>query len=420
MSNASEHVVIVGAGHAGGALSGFLRQYGFQGRITLVGAETTPPYQRPPLSKAWLKDTTDTEALLLKAPSWYDEGGAALRLGRTVLSVDEAARCVELDGGERIPYDHLVFATGASARRLTIPGADLEGVTYLRDLVDADKIKSRLRNARRLAIVGGGYIGLEVAATARHHGVDVIVLERETRLLSRSASDPIARHLRELHASQGVACAFGVEIAAIEGQAGQVTGIRLADGSIVDCDTVLVGIGAVPNSAIAQPLGIATEGGIPVDSEGRTSAAHVWAIGDVTRRPLAHFPGQYRLESVPSALEQARRVACSIVGRELPAHELPWFWSDQYDAKLQIAGMPAASDTPVLRGDPTQGKFTVFHLSRGTLCAAECVNNPGEFLAAKKAIAAGARAIAERLADPHTKLSDALAGKASEPAAAVQ
>lgn len=418
MSNQSDHVVIIGAGHAGGALCGYLRQYGFQGQITVIGAESTPPYQRPPLSKAWLKDTADIDTLLLKGPAWYDAGNATLLLDRNVVSVDSTARKVMLSAGEAVSYDHLVFATGASARRLPVEGAEYQGVTYLRNLVDAAKIKLRLQSARRLAIVGGGYIGLEVAATARHFGVDVVVLEREERLLSRSASAQIAHYLQDFHSSQGVAFTFGADVAAIEGRGGNVSGVRLASGGVVDCDTVLVGIGAVPNSSIAERLGITTDGGILVDSEGRTSADQIWAIGDVTRRPLAHFPGRYRLESVPSALEQAKRVACTIAGRELPAHELPWFWSDQFDAKLQIAGMPATSDTTVLRGNPKQGKFTVFHLSEGRLCAAECVNSPGEFLAAKKAIVANAFPDAGLLADAGSKLSDVLAGKVSEVAAA--
>lgn len=414
MSNPSEAVVIVGAGHAGGALSSFLRQYGFQGSITLVGAETTPPYQRPPLSKAWLKGTVDTDTLLLKAPNWYQDNGISLRLGHTVEHIDKRSKSVVLTSGEAIPYADLVFATGASARRLAIPGADLHGVTYLRDLGDAAAIQTQLRGARRLAIIGGGYIGLEVAATARHFGVDVIVLEREQRLLSRSASAPIAEYLRDFHGSQGVAFSFGTDIAAIEGRDGRVTGIKLADGRSVPCDTVLVGIGAVPNSAIAQALEVDTEGGILVDAQGRTAAPGVWAIGDVTRRPLAHFPGHFRLESVPSALEQAKRVACSIAGRELPAHELPWFWSDQFDTKLQIAGLAAVSDTTVLRGNPRDHRFCVLHLRDGQLCAAECVNSPGEFMAAKKAIAAQARPDLQRLGDTTIKLSQALAEAAPE------
>ncbi|MEG1767803.1 MAG: FAD-dependent oxidoreductase [Comamonas sp.] len=409
MNPSNESVVIIGAGHAGGALAGYLRQYGFGGAITLLGAETTPPYQRPPLSKAWLKDSADTESLLLKTPDWYRDNGVALRLGGTVEQIDAGSQRVLLAGGETVAYSQLVFATGAAARRLALPGAELQGVLRLRDLGDAARIKAQLRGARRLAIIGGGYIGLEVAATARHFGVEVVVLEREPRLLSRSASAPVADWLHGLHAAQGVAFHFNADIAAIEGAACQVTGLRLADGRREPCDMVLAGIGAEPNSALAQGLGAVTEVGIVVDAEGRSSLPQVWAIGDVTRRPLAHFPGLFRLESVPSALEQARRVACVLAGRELPAHELPWFWSDQYATKLQIAGMTALSDTTVLRGDPLAHKFTVFHLRAGVLCAAECINSPGEFLAAKKAIAAQARPDAQRLADAATPLAQAFA-----------
>jgi len=410
MHPSHEHVVIIGAGHAGGALAGYLRQYGFGGAITLLGAEATPPYQRPPLSKAWLKDSADADSLLLKPPHWYPDNGIALRLECSVEQIDAGAKKLVLACGEAIPYTQLVFATGAAARRLAIAGAELQGVVCLRDLTDAAQIKAQLRGARRLAIIGGGYIGLEVAATARHFGADVVVLERESRLLSRSASAPVAARLRGLHAAQGVAFRLDADITAIEGAAGRVTGLRLADGSREACDMVLVGIGARPNGALAQALGISAEAGIVVDAEGRTSLADVWAIGDVTRRPLAHFPGLFRLESVPSALEQARRVACVLAGRELPAHELPWFWSDQYATKLQIAGMTGLSDSTVLRGDPLGQRFTVFHLRAGVLCAAECVNNPGEFLAAKKAIAAQVRPDANRLADAAVPLAQALAG----------
>lgn len=409
MNHSKESVVIIGAGHAGGALAGYLRQYGFGGAITLLGAEATPPYQRPPLSKAWLKDSADTASLLLKPQDWYQDHSVALRLGCKVEQVDAGGQRVLLAGGETVAYTQLVCATGAAARRLALPGAGLQGVLCLRDLGDAAQLKARLRGASRLAIIGGGYIGLEVAATARHFGVEVVVLEREPRLLSRSASAPVAAWLHALHAAQGVDFHFGADIAAIEGTAGQVTALRLADGRSEACDMVLVGIGAEPNSALAQGLGAVTDGGIVVDAEGRTSLPQVWAIGDVTRRPLAHFPGLFRLESVPSALEQARRVACVLAGRELPAPELPWFWSDQYASKLQIAGMTALSDTTVLRGDPLAHRFTALHLRAGVLCAAECVNSPGEFLAAKKAIAAQARPDPHWLADAATPLAQTFA-----------
>ncbi|WP_454709409.1 NAD(P)/FAD-dependent oxidoreductase [Delftia acidovorans] len=387
--HAQGHAVIIGAGHAGGTLAALLRQYGHPGPITLVGGEDLPPYQRPPLSKAWLQQPMGPDDLLLRPASAYADQAIALRLGVRAMAIEPGSRQVALNDGSALHYDQLVIATGAAPRWLALPGGERPGVTYLRTMEDAQALRGHLQTARCLAIIGGGYVGLEVASTARKLGVQVRVIEREGRLLSRSASPQMAAHLHGLHAGQGVEVHFNASVTAIQGDSPTgITGLRMADGSRLECDAVLIGVGAAPSVELAQSLGLDCAGGIAVDGEGRTAMAGIYAIGDATRRPLAGYPGLHRLESVPSALEQARRAACAITGRALPAHEAPWFWSDQYDTKLQIAGLPGHGDQTVLRGDPASGRFAVLHLRGGQLCAAECVNSPGEFMAARKAIAA--------------------------------
>lgn len=387
--NPHGHAVIIGAGHAGGTLATLLRQYGHAGPITLVGSEELPPYQRPPLSKAWLQQDLAADELLLRPARAYADEAITLRLGVRAVAIDTAGRQVALNDGSTLRYDQLVLATGAAPRWLALPGDQRSGVVYLRDMGDAAALRTHLHTGRRLAIIGGGYVGLEVAATARKLGVQVDVIEREGRLLSRSASAQMAQHLQQLHAGRGVVFHFNASVTAILGKGPEdITGLRMADGTRLDCGAVLIGVGAAPNTELVQAMGLDCAGGIAVDAEGRTALPGIYAIGDATRRPVVGHAGLHRLESVPSALEQARRAACAITGRALPAHETPWFWSDQYDSKLQIAGLPGHGDQTELRGDPDSGRFAVVHLRGGQLCAAECVNSPGEFMAARKAIAA--------------------------------
>lgn len=404
MDVSSPHVAIVGAGHAGGSAATLLRQYGFAGRITLLGEESEPPYQRPPLSKAWLKGEAKADELYLKPASYYAEHNIELRLGIRVASIDTAGQTIGLTSGETLGYDYLVLATGARARTLPLPGHDLAGILQLRDMADARQLQAALARSRRIGIIGGGYIGLEVAASARALGVEVVVLEREPRLLSRVASEPIATFFRQLHEGHGVHFHFNADIAAFEGQDGQVSGIRFADGSVEACDLLLVGVGAIPNDEMAQATGLHCDGGVVVDDDARTSMPNVFAIGDVSRRPLALYNRMFRLESVPNALEQAKRAACAMTGKAPPAHDVPWFWSDQHGIKLQIAGLPFDADRQVVRGDPASGKFTVFHLQAGRLVAAEAVASPGDFLASKKGILSGKTVDEAALADPGVPL----------------
>ncbi len=381
-------VVIVGAGHAGGSVAALLRQYGWKGPITLVGAEPVQPYQRPPLSKAWLKRETDASSLALRAATFYPANAITLRLATHVTAIDRENRSVTLSSGEQLPYDHLILATGARPRMLRIPGHDLGGVLALRSVADADALQAALTQGRRLVVIGGGYIGLEVAASARALGVAVTVVEREARVLARVASQPLSEFFARAHAAHDVRILCNAGIAAIEGDAGRVAGVRLADGTSLPCDIVLVGVGAAPDDSLARAAGLECDDGVVVDLAARTSDPRIHAIGDCTRRPLPLYGRTHRLESVPNALEQAKQAAADLCGRTPPAPEVPWFWSDQYDIRLQIAGLPFDVADLVLRGDPADGKFAVFHLGAdGTVQAVEAVNSPADFMAGRQMIA---------------------------------
>jgi len=378
-------VVIVGAGHAGGSAAALLRASAFEGEILLLGEESAPPYQRPPLSKAWLKGEADLESLLLRPESYYAEQNITLRTGVRVVAISPAARTVELPDGSHEQYDRLILATGSTGRRLPIPGADRPELIELRTIADAERLKAELRPGRRLAIVGGGYVGLEAAASARALGAEVVLLERLERVLKRVASEPLSAFFTERHRAAGVDIRAGVEVSGFEDG-----GVRLADGERVDADVVLVGVGALANDGLARSAGLdcdpAGSGGIVVDENARTSDPHIYAIGDVTLRPIPVHGCTMRLESVPNALEQARQAAYAIVGRPQVAPEVPWFWSDQYEVKLQIAGLPAEADRRVVRGDPATGRFGVFHLSGDRIVCVEAVNAPPEFMAGKQLI----------------------------------
>lgn len=396
----NQRILIIGAGHAGGSVAALLRQQGHVGDITLVGAEPLPPYQRPPLSKAWLKGEITEDALLLRPPAFYTEKSITLRLSTEVRALDLAARKATLDTGEALAYDALVLATGARLRRLEAPGAQLPGVLELRTAADAQQIRTALQPGARLAIIGGGYIGLEVAASARALGADVTVFERETRLLARVASPELSSFFAGLHQAHGVRIETGAAFAAFTEHGGRVGGVTLADGRQFDCDVAVVGIGALAEDRLAQAAGLACDDGILVDDCARTSHDGVFAIGDCTRRPVPRYGRRLRLESVPNALEQAKQAAACLCGKPAPRPEAPWFWSDQYDARLQIAGMAFDVERSVVRGDPATGKFAVFHLGAdNVLQALEAVNAPQEFVAARQWVGAAQALAPERIAD---------------------
>jgi 3-phenylpropionate/trans-cinnamate dioxygenase ferredoxin reductase subunit len=399
MKKSDAGVIIVGAGHAGGTAAALLRQFGYERPITLIGEEPLAPYQRPPLSKAWLKGETDAETLMLKPASFYAESGVELRTGVRVVSLSPAEKTLSLEGGETLPYETLILATGARPRPLTIPGADLSGVLVLRSAADAEVLKASLGPGKRLAVIGGGYIGLEASASARALGAEAVVIEREPRILARVANETLSTFFTDYHRARGVGFVLGASVAAFVGEGRRVTGVRLGLGEVIPCDAVLVGIGAIPNMELAKAAGLACADGVIVDDAAQTSDPAIFAIGDVTWRPLSHYGRPFRLESVANALEQARQAACAITGRPPPVAEVTWNWSDQYDLKYQFAGLPFDVDDVVLRGDPASGKFAIFHLAGDRIQAVEAVNAPAEFMAGRQLIARRAAVSLSRLAD---------------------
>lgn len=404
--NDARRVVVIGAGHGGGSVVAFLRQYGFTGAITLVGDEPVAPYHRPPLSKAWLKGAVTVDGLGLKQGAFYSEQNIDLRLGVRAEAIDRANRQVKLANGDTLPYDDLILATGADARML--PGVTQSNVVTLRTLADAEKLRGALGPGKRLVVVGGGYVGLECAATARGLGAEVVVLEKAPRLLERVASAPIASFLQSYHEKNGVNFVVGANIEAIEGE-GKVDAVRLSDGRSFPCDVLLIGIGANPAIGLAQSAGLDCNDGITVDDNCRTSDPHIFALGDVAKRVHPVYQRALRLESVPSSMGQAKLVASAITGRAAGHAEVPWFWSDQYDLKLQIVGLALDSKELVVRGNPETGKFAVFHLNAGHVVTVEAINSPPEFFAGKKLVGSGKTVDAAKLADTAVSLNELMA-----------
>ncbi|HEY3772169.1 MAG TPA: FAD-dependent oxidoreductase [Solirubrobacteraceae bacterium] len=407
MSSDGRRVVIVGAGHAGGSVAAFLRQMRFAGQIDLIGEETVGPYHRPPLSKKFSLDEAEQP---LKPAEHYAEQAIGLRTSTCVRALDLARRMVICEDGTELDYDALVLATGSINRRLTVSGAELKGVHQLRTIDDARALKAATTPGRRMVIVGGGYIGLEVAAAAGREGIAVTVLEREAGILPRVGSPALSDFLARRHGRMGTEIHTGAQVAALEdGGTGAVGAVVLADGRRVPCDCVLIGIGAVANDALARGADLACEGGIVVDEHGATSAEHVWAAGDVTRRPVAGYDGRHRLESIPSAVEQSRQVAAAIAGGPPPKAEVPWFWSDQFDLKLQICGLLGEEDAVTVRGDPEEGRFALFHTAGRRLVAVEAVNSARDFMAGKTLIRDGTHLDLDRLGDAAFSLKEVLA-----------
>ncbi|WP_293679724.1 FAD-dependent oxidoreductase [uncultured Phenylobacterium sp.] len=404
------HVVIVGAGHAGGTAAALLRQYGHAGPITLIGTEPLPPYQRPPLSKAWLKGEADADSLALKPVAFYAEADIDFRAATTVTAIDRGARTLALSDGSSLAYDTLILATGARAIALPIEGAELAGILSLRSAADAEALKAQVGPGKTLAVVGGGYIGLEVAASGRALGAEVVVLEREPRLLARVACEALSSFFHGYHVKHGVRFELGCSVTAFEGRGGHVTGVKLADGRTITCDAVVVGVGAHPNDELAKDAGLDCARGVVVDLDARSvTDPAIFAIGDVAHRPMPIYDRMFRMESVPNALEQAKQAASAITGRPRPAGECPWQWSDQYDLKLQIAGYPFDADEILLRGDPATAKFAVFHLKGDLVQSVEAINSPPEFMMGKTLILSRKPVNKAKLADPSISMKEVAA-----------
>ncbi|MFM2354273.1 MAG: hypothetical protein RLZZ528_9 [Pseudomonadota bacterium] len=395
-----ERVVIVGAGQAGASVAARLLGQGFAGAITLIGEEPVPPYQRPPLSKAYLLGEMELERLYLRNAEFWAEQQVELRLGQPVQSIDTVARTVTL-AGEAIGYDDLVLATGSVPRRLPAAiGGALGGVYVVRTLADVDAMQPEFTKGRRLLVIGGGYIGLEAAAVGAKLGLEVTVIEMAPRILQRVASPETSAYIKALHQAHGVTIHEGTGLDRLLGE-GRVSGARLTDGREIAADFVIAGVGITPATALAEAAGIALENGIRTDAFGRTSAAHVWAAGD-----CASFPwkgGRIRLESVGNAIEQAEAVADNIMGAEQPYVAAPWFWSDQYDLKLQIAGLNTGYDRIVTR--PGEDGAVSFWYYRGeTLLAVDAMNDAKAYMIGKRLIEAGKSPDAAVIADPATNL----------------
>ncbi|MBX9746114.1 MAG: FAD-dependent oxidoreductase [Hyphomonadaceae bacterium] len=402
-------VIIVGAGQAGGETAQRLRQGGFTGDITLIGEEPTAPYQRPPLSKAYLKGELDMDRLLLRPASVYAEENITLLSSLRAVWIDRANKKVRVEGGRELPYDALVLATGAKPRKLPIVGADLAGVHLFRTAADADALKPHFVSGAKLVVVGAGYIGLEAAAVARQLGLDVTVIETAVRPLARVTSPEVAGFFLDEHTRQGVQFVLGGQPAVIKGRE-RVTGVALADGTEIPADIVIAGIGVNPETALAQQCGLTVENGVTTDAECRTSDPAIFAIGDCAARPLAHFENRVaRLESVHNAVEGAKIVAAVITGGKPHTVEAPWFWSDQYDLKLQIAGLFQGYDSLVLRGVMADRAFAAFYYKGPKLIAVDAVNRPAEYLGAKLLIQTGRTVAPSELEDETRPMKELVA-----------
>lgn len=398
-------VVVVGAGQAGASCVARLRTKGYQGAITLIGDEPVPPYQRPPLSKAYLLGDLPLDRLFLRPESYYADQDISLRTGETVTEIDPVARTVTTQSGA-VPYDDLVLATGAAPRHLPDAiGGSLEGVFCVRTLADVDAMASHFVDGARVLIVGGGYIGLEAAAVAAKLGVHVTLLEAAPRILQRVAAEQTSEYFRAAHAARGVTLCEGVGLSRLIGDT-SVKQAELTDGAVLDVDFVIVGVGVTPAQHLAEIAGVKVDNGIAVDSLGRTSDRHIWAAGD-----CASFPGpkaRIRLESVGNAIDMGELVADNILGEDRAYIARPWFWSDQYDIKLQIAGLSTGFDHVVSRGSGASVSF--WYYAKGQLIALDAMNDPRAYMVGKRLIEAGKSPDPVLLADPATNLKTLLKG----------
>ncbi|TDJ31796.1 MAG: ferredoxin reductase [Gammaproteobacteria bacterium] len=401
-------IVIVGAGHAAGQAAASLRQEGYEGEVVIIGDEPYIPYQRPPLSKQYLSGEQGIERVYLRPEKFYASKNITLKTGVRVEQIDTVAQTVTTDSDETIPYEKLLIATGSRPRRLNLPGSDLPGIHYLRTISDVDAIRAEMAPGKKMVIVGGGYIGLEVASVGIKQELEVYVLEMEERILQRVTTPEMSTFYHQLHSNRGVHVCTSTAVSGFSGD-GRVRAVLCGkenDEQAFPADLVVVGIGIIPNVELAKDAGIDCDNGIVVDERCRTSAANVFAAGDCTNHPNPLLKRRLRLESVPNAMEQARVAASSMSGGDKSYASIPWFWSDQYELKLQMVGFSADGDTQVVRGDKAGNHFAVFYLKNGTLVAADAVNSPREFMVCKQLV--GKPVDADKLADPETDLKTLL------------
>lgn len=398
-------MVIIGAGHAAGQAAASLRQEKYTGSITIIGDEPHLPYQRPPLSKAYLSGSQEVERVYLRAEKFYHDKDIDLKLSTRATAIDPDAKVVELEDGSSIDYDKLLISTGSRPRILNIPGSDLGGIHYLRTIDDVDGIRAEMREGANLVIVGGGYIGLEVAAVGVEQGLNVHVLEMEDRILQRVTTPTMSKYYDELHRGRGVNIHTNTGVTGFSGD-GKVQKVLCGDTEFA-ADMVIVGIGIVPNIELAQAAGLTCDNGIVVDDHCQTSNPDIYAAGDCTNHPNALLDRRLRLESVPNAMDQARTSAANMLGGDKNYAAIPWFWSDQYELKLQMVGFSADGNREVLRGDMASNQFAVFYLRDNTVVAADAVNSPKEFMLCKQLV--GKEADATVLADSTSDLKSLLA-----------
>ena len=396
---AVEHCVVIGGSHAGSHLVVNLRREGWQGDITLVSADSSLPYHRPPLSKEYLTGERNPDEILLRPQSAYDKLQVQVLLNSTVNSIDRERKRLTLSDGGALNYSKLALATGALVRKLTLPGTDLPGVLYLRDLADADAIKEQVRSGGQAVIVGGGYIGLETAASLRKLGMQVTVLEALPRILQRVTAAQVSQFYSRVHAEEGVTIITDAGVTAIEG-ADRASAVVCTDGRRIAADLVVIGVGVIPASGLAVDAGLEVDNGIVVDQYGRTSDPDIVAAGDCTNHHNSIYGRRVRLESVQNATDQAKCAAKTLCGKLEDYHSLPWFWSDQYDLKLQIAGLSEGFDRVVIRGDIDTGRsFAAFYYSGARLLAVDAINRPKEYMLTRRALTAGQSPSGELLAD---------------------
>jgi len=399
------HIIVVGAGQAGASMVAKLRSAGFEGELTLIGAEPVPPYQRPPLSKKYLLGEMPAERLYLRPEQFYRDQNIALRLGQEITAIDRDKRILIL-GGETLNYDQLALTTGSVPRRLPAAiGGGLSGVHVVRDLRDVDAMAPKFVTAKRVLIVGGGYIGLEAAAVAANKGLKVTLVEMADRILQRVAAPETSNLFRSLHQSHGVDLREGVGLEQILGDPA-VTGATLTDGTTLELDFIIAGVGVTPATSLAQAAGLAIDNGIKTDALGQTSDPHIWAAGDCASLP--YHGGRIRLESVQNAIDQAETVAENILGAARPYCPMPWFWSDQYDVKLQIAGLNTGYDRVITRTGEKPGAISFWYYHTTTLLAVDAANDPRAYMIGKRLIAAGISPAPATIADSQTDLKGLL------------
>jgi len=399
-------VVIVGGGQAGAQAVDTLRREGFPGRLVLICDERMLPYQRPPLSKKFLSGQMTAERLLFRHRGFYDEHAVELKLGVRATRIDAAARRVGLSNGEEIQYDRLLLCVGASARRMSCPGSDLAGVHYLRNVDDAAAIREGLKPGARVIVVGGGYIGLEIAATAREMGCAVAVLEMADRVMNRVVASNVSEYFEHEHRTQGVKIICNTRVVRFTGN-GRVEAVICADGSMHPADLLVVGVGAIANTQLAADAGLTCDNGIVVDETCRSSDPAIFAAGDCTNYFSPRYQSRVRLESVDNAFEQSKVAALNILERNVAYERVPWFWSDQYDNKLLIAGLSQGHDQQLTRGDPATRSFSVCYLRGGELLAVEAINHSKDYMAARTLIPKRFRPDLDKLANPQFALKDA-------------